>query len=271
MNHKAFEIVDIVDEGRDIKSFSFNESVQAIPGQFVMVWLPQIKVEKPISLSYANPLEITVKKREVSESNFTPTLFGLKEGDKVWMSEPKGNGFPMDKLNSSEVYLVGGGTGIAPLSFLAERLENSNVTSFIGAKSFDQIIFEERLRKYGEAVIITTEDGSKGEKGLVTDALKNYENILSIFSKNRKAVVCGPEKMEYFSSQILGEHLNHDDIFISIERYMKCAVGLCGACAFGPYRDCADGPIFTYAQAKAVPDFGNFRKDRAGVRDPIFS
>ncbi len=268
---KPFKITEVIDEGRDIKTFLFDEGVEATPGQFVMAWLPQIKVEKPLSLSYASPLGITVKKREISESSFTPTLFGLKEGDKVWLSEPKGNGFPMSKLNSSEVYLVGGGTGTAPLSFLAERLENSNITSFIGAKSFDQILFEERFRKHGKAIIIATEDGSKGEKGLVTDALKNYENVLSTFSKNRKAVVCGPEKMEYFSAQILGEHLNHDDIFISIERYMKCAIGLCGVCAFGPYRDCADGPIFTYTQAKAVPDFGKFRKDRAGVRDPTFS
>lgn len=52
---------------------------------------------------------------------------------------------------------------------------------------------------------------------------------------------------------------------------MKCAVGLCGSCAFGHYRDCADGPIFTYAQAEAVPDFGKFRRDRTGARDPTFS
>jgi len=65
--------------------------------------------------------------------------------------------------------------------------------------------------------------------------------------------------------------LNHEDICVSIERYMKCAVGLCGSCAFGHYRDCADGPIFTYAQAEAVPDFGKFRRDRTGARDPTFS
>jgi len=270
MNHKPFKITEIIDEGRDIKTFLFDESVEAIPGQYVMAWLPQIKVEKPLSLSCASPAGVTVKKREISESSFTPTLFNLKEGDKVWMRGPKGNGFPIEKLNGP-VYLVGGGTGIAPLSFLAERLEDSNITSFVGAKSFDQIIFEERLRKHGEVVIIATEDGSKGERGLVTDALKNYENVLGTFSKNRKAAICGPEKMEYFSAQILGEHLNHDDIFLSIERYMKCSIGLCGACAFGPYRVCADGPIFTYAQAENVKDFGNFRKDRAGVRDFTFS
>jgi dihydroorotate dehydrogenase electron transfer subunit len=257
MNHKPIKITEIKKEGKDIQTFLFDEDIEALPGQFVMVWIPGV-AEKPFSLSYLTPLGITVKKRKL----FTTALFGLKERDTVWIRGPYGNGFPMDELNfSSHVYIVGGGIGIAPLALLAEKLEDVELFSFLGAKTSDEIIFEERFRKVSKTYI-TTEDGSKGEKGIVTDLVRKCKIL-----ENSKAAICGPEKMLLNSSQILEPYLKPHNIYISLERYMKCGRGLCGSCECGGYRVCVDGPVFSYDQLKPIKDFGNFRKDRAGRKN----
>lgn len=265
MNHKPLEITEIVDEGKDIKTFLFDEDIEARPGQFVIAYIPEA-AEKPFSLSYTKPLGITVKKRKLPSSIFTPALFELEEGDKVWIRGPYGNGFPSFRyFKFKDVCIIGGGTGIAPLALLAEYIHKnslgSQITSFLGAKSSDELIFEKRLEKVGD-VRIVTEDGSKGERGLVTDPLKRYE-----FSEKSKAAVCGPENMIYNSVKILENYLESKNIYISLERYMKCGRGLCGSCDFGGFRTCVDGPVFSYNQIKPIEDFGKFRKDRAGRKD----
>ncbi len=186
-------------------------------------------------------------------------LFELEEGDRLWIKGPYGNGFSMKKLNSSQVYIVGGGTGIAPLALLAEELE-TDVVSFIGAKSANELIFEKRFENIGETYI-STDDGSKGDKGFVTELIKKYA-----FEKESQAAACGPEKMLYNSSQFLSSQLNPQNIYLSLERYMKCGVGLCGSCECGGYRICVDGPVLSYEQLKRVKDFGNFKKDRTGKK-----
>lgn len=257
MNHKPLKITEIIEEGKNLKTFLFDEDIDAIPGQFIIAWVPGVS-EKPFSLSYLNPLGITVKKLGL----FTTALFDLKEGDTVWIRGPYGNGFPLDSLSSSQVYIVAGGIGAAPLALLAERLEKvTKIITFLGAKSPDELIFEKRFRSVGD-VYLTTENGLKGEKGNVTDLLEKYE-----ISKGSKAAVCGKEKMLLKAAQILEESINPSDIYLSLERYMKCGRGLCGSCEFGGYRVCVDGPIFFYDQIRAIRDFGHFKKDRAGKKD----
>lgn len=257
MNHKPLRITEIREEGRNVKTFLFNEDIDAIPGQFVFAWAPGVS-EKPFSLSYLNPLGITVKKLGL----LTTALLSLEEEDTVWVRGPYGNGFPIDNLSSPQVYIVGGGMGAAPLALLAERLEeNSKVVTFLGAKSPDELIFEKRFRRASE-VYVTTENGLKGERGNVTDLLEKYE-----ISKGSKAAVCGKEKMLLKAAQILEESINASDIYLSLERYMKCGRGLCGSCEFGGYRVCMDGPTFSYDQIRAIRDFGHFKRDRAGKKD----
>jgi dihydroorotate dehydrogenase electron transfer subunit len=262
MYHKPFRITEIVDECKNVKTFLFDEDVrEAIPGQFVMGWIPG-KTERPLSISNREPLGLTVKKFDLPTSVFTPAMFELKEGDKLWIRGPIGNGFPVDEMNNSNLYNVGGGTGNVPLKLLAESVD-SKIISFIGAKTSDELLFEDRFRNVGE-VHIATEDGSRGEKGFVTDLLNNYE-----FAEDGRAAICGPEKMIYRAAGILGKKLEHNKIYGSFERLMKCAYGLCGSCALGHYRVCADGPVFTAEEMKGIPDFGKFKRDRCGRKEPL--
>lgn len=166
----------------------------------------------------------------------------------------------------THIFIVGGGVGSAPLALLAEENRRIRVTSLIGAKNSSELIFLERFRDVGSTHVIT-EDGSSGEKGLVTDLIKNYEILDSSHEVYRQAALCGPEKMLSASAKALEQHLGSGNIHISLERYMKCAEGLCGTCEIGGWRVCVDGPVFSYDVLKSVKDFGNFKRDRAGKRD----
>ncbi|MFH1229186.1 MAG: dihydroorotate dehydrogenase electron transfer subunit [Candidatus Aenigmatarchaeota archaeon] len=264
MNKEPLEIERIVNEGRDIKTFFFDKEILGPnPGRFVQAWIPEYG-EKPFSLSYTKPLGITARRIDTSPSDpmrgkFTNKLFGLREGDYVWFTGPRGRGFPLQEF-SNDVCIVGGGTGIAPLALLAEELPRANAVSFIGAKSVDEMIMKQRFYEPH----VTTDDGSYGERGFVTDALKRYDlNSLS----QAKAAICGPEKMMSKAASILEEYIPAENIYISVERLMKCGVGLCGSCDFGGYRACVDGPVFTYAEIKSVPDFGKFKRSRCGGKE----
>lgn len=266
MNRKPFEITEVRDEATNVKTFLLDKDMKAKPGQYVIIWLPWDRLEetgseKPFSISYTKPLGITVKK----VGPFTKALFEKEEGNKVFVRGPLGNGFKMGRITN--LHNVGGGTGIVSLALLAEHtieyVSDSKVTSFLGAKSSNDLIFEDRLRKCGE-IHISTEDRSKGKKGFVTDLIKEYEFPDTWFSK---AAVCGPDKMMYNSVKILEKQIKPENIYLSLERLMKCGIGLCGSCGFGKYKMCVDGPVKTYKEIKDIPDFGNFKRDRCGRKE----
>ena len=238
------EITGINTESRDIKTFFFDYSFHFIPGQYVMVWIRGVD-EIPMSLSYANGITV----RNIGDA--TGSLFALREGDTLGMRGPFGNGFGVAKLPA---LLVAGGVGAAPLAPLAETLKNK-ITTILGAKTEDELLFRERFENSGP-LVIATEDGSAGYKGLTVDLLertKGYNEILS----------CGPEKM-------MRKVLDHAVVAgvqsqFSLQRYIKCGVGLCGSCCVDPsgLRACIDGPVFTGKQLDGS-DFGRYMRDAAG-------
>lgn len=275
MNNEPLRITEIVDEAKDVKTFFFDKNVHARPGRFVQAWIPDYG-KKPYSISYDEPFGITVKRMKTDPKNpmagrFTNRAFELKEGDYIWFDGPSGKGFPIESFNNREVCLVGGGTGIIPLANLSEKIRESEVMSFLGAKTVDELIMEERF----ENPVIATDDGSYGNEGLVTDVLMMYDRYLGRLDNRTKAAICGPEKMMYKAADILEHYIPAENIYISVERLMKCGIGLCGACDFGGYRPCVDGPVFTYKEIKDVPeikgvsDFGKFKRDRCGRKEML--
>jgi dihydroorotate dehydrogenase electron transfer subunit len=247
------EIIDIMDEADGVKTFVFDNKIVAKPGQFVMVWLPGIS-EKPFSLSSDNG--ITVKKL----GTFTEKLFNLQIGDKLFIRGPYGNSF-LDFAREGDKYLIAGGTGAAPLAFFAEWLDKKP-TVFLGARVRDEIIFENRLRRVAN-VLVSTDDGSYGIKGMITELF----NKLSP-KKNSQFFICGPEKMMFAAAKKALEHTKPENIVLSLERYMKCGYGICGNCETGGLRVCTDGPIFSYKTISST-DFGKFRRDKAGKKVEI--
>lgn len=235
------------------------------PGQFVMVWLPRFD-EIPMSISSAGPensASITVA--EVGEA--TSLLHRKKKGDIIGIRGPFGNSF---QLTRCRALIVGGGTGIAPLFFLASKLLElkADVTFLFGAKTKTELLFltqiEERLSGPGMAAFAATEDGSYGHKGVVTELAEKT------MSEGRFDMIytCGKEAMLFKVFMLAEKHST--PLQASLERLMRCAIGLCGSCTIGKYRVCIDGPIFTSKQLREVKgDFGCCKRDFNGRRIPV--
>lgn len=246
------EIKEIKDEAKDFKTFIFKHDLKATPGQFIMLWLPDID-EKPFSISQQDEKEFGVTILKVGK--FTEELFKLKEGDKVGIRGPYGHGFTLKKGNT---VLVGGGCGVAPLGLLADELKKlgSNINFITGARCKDSLIFQDRLENAKITTLPATDDGSFGFKGFTTQLLEDF------LSKNKVEIVysCGPEIMMKFIIDICEK--NNIPCEVSLERFMKCGIGVCGHCCMdnSGALACKDGPVFSGKTAKDMTEFGNYRR-----------
>ncbi len=252
----AAKITDIIDEARGVKTFFFDFDIDAKPGNFVMVWLPGVS-EKPFAIAYTEPAAITVK----ALGSYTHQLFGARKGDRLWIRGPYGNAFT-DFVARGKKYLIAGGTGAAPIAMLAEALGDVP-TIFLGGRTKDDLVFEERLRRCSE-LFVSTNDGSKGVHGVVTDIF-DYASV----EKGVQFFVCGPEKMMLATCRKAVQYTEPENIFCSVEKHMKCARGVCGQCDLGGYRVCTDGPVFSYAQLMECKDFGASKRDMSGCAVPL--
>lgn len=253
-------IQGIREENPTVKTFVFHDKhcIEAKPGQFVMVWIPGVD-EVPMSFSSIDSdglSSITVA--EVGEA--THALHQRKVGDILGIRGPYGNGFA---LASGKVMIVGGGTGLTPLVPLVERLSKlpAKISFLMGAKTRNELLFLERIKKAVSKVNVTTENGSYGQKGLVTDLAEQ------ILEKEEFDMIyaCGPEKM-MLKMFLLAEQYNMS-FQASLERYIRCGIGICGSCCIGEYRICTDGPVFSGKQLRKVKnEFGLFRREADGSK-----
>ena len=251
------KIISIEEHSPEIKSFSIRNRFIADayrPGMFVMVWLPNIDFF-PMSISNVNGslLEITVQRIGEGTSSF----FDMNAGDTIGIRGPFGNTWNYE--DASNILVVGGGMGIAAVMSLIEPLKQNmkNVTVTIGAKDEASLIFADRLIELIPKTMCSTDDGSMGMKCFVTDTIEGILNENSI----DLIITCGPEVMMKKVLEIADS--KNIKIQASLERKMKCGVGLCGSCCIGENNDvcvCKDGPIFTSEKLRQIPQFGNYVK-----------
>lgn len=252
-------ILRINEESPLVRTFFFDLKFETMePGQFVMVWVRGLD-EVPMGLSSKN--SITVQK--VGEA--TSKLFELKEGNSFGLRGPFGKGFTLPS-KGEKTLVVAGGVGAAPLAPYAEaaRIEGSEVHTVLGARSAGDLIFEERFAEAGE-VYISTDDGSKGTKGFVTDVLSNLD-----LSGYDKIAVCGPEIMMASVFRLLEDRKVLEKSEFSLHRYFKCGIGICGACCIDKsgLRVCKDGPVFSGLQL-LDSELGKYMRDASGQRVKI--
>lgn len=244
----------VVDENKEVKTIFLEENIPgAIPGQFVMVWLPRVD-EKPFALSYMNgEAAITVQRK----GKFTDALLGLKKGDYIGVRGPYVNGFDVDVCKKP--CIIAGGMGIAPLAPLAEKLAKKKPVIILGASSKEKLIFVERMKRVCR-MEQTTDDGSCGRKCFASDILegviKKY-NVDAVYG-------CGPELMLKRVFEICKK--NKVECQLSLERYMHCGFGVCGSCAIDDYRVCVDGPVFSSKQLEKMSEFGRFARLKYGKK-----
>jgi len=251
----------IIEETPTVRTLVFSDEVMAnvFPGQFAMVWIPGIN-ELPMSVMISQEkgkAAFTVRKHGPASTG----LYNLKIGEFIGVRGPYGNSFDIKR---GKILLVGGGTGLVPLIRLITFLKKTDdVTLLMGSQTKKEVIFTDLvdmlLKKNIHKIFVTTEDGSYGEKGLVTDLLEKLLN-----EKKFDAVyACGPELMMYKTVKIA----TSKDIFVqaSLERMMKCGMGICGSCCINEKLVCKDGTVFEGKQLLTMDEFGKKYRNKAGV------
>ncbi|MCK4475041.1 dihydroorotate dehydrogenase electron transfer subunit [Candidatus Bathyarchaeota archaeon] len=263
---RTTRILSVKTETTTVKTFTFKDRqcAKAKPGQFLMLWIPSVD-EIPLSILDAKNELVSVVVKKVGEA--TRALHKKKVSELIGVRGPFGNSFTMKE---GRILMVSGGTGTAPILFLAKKLASraTRLVFVIGAKTRDELLFvNESKRLFGKGkmhVIVTTEDGSYGVKGLATTPLQ------SLLAKERFDTVytCGPEMMMLKIFDLVEKY--GIALEASFERLMRCAIGLCGSCVIGKYRVCRDGPVFTTEHLREITnEFGISKRDFDGRKIPI--
>ncbi len=245
-------LLEVVRENHHTTTYRFRADFGGAAGQFVMVWIPRHD-ELPMALSHVGPVKgITVH----AYGDATKALAEFRPGDRIGVRGPYGNTF---NLEGHKVLAVAGGTGMASLIAAIEAFaqQGAEVTTAVGARTAEELIFVDRASASGE-VHVSTDDGSRGFHGFVP-ALA--ERLLEKHTFDQ-VLTCGPERM----MKLVVDLARKRDLKVqaSVERYMKCGIGICDACAFDDKLVCVDGPVFTAAQLASSHDFGAYRRTKDG-------
>lgn len=230
------------------------------PGQFNMLYLPGLG-EAAISIS-GDPADYATVPHTIREAgSVTQALARLGEGATIGVRGPFGSSWPMDACRGKDVLLVAGGIGLAPLrpaiyELLANRANFGELTLLYGARSPDGLLYPDEYDEWREAgldVQITVDRSHMswtGNVGVVTVLL---DRLPLTRPDDTLLLTCGPEIMMWHTIQAaLRRELAPDSVYVSLERNMNCAIGLCGHCQFGPEFLCKDGPVFRYDRVSSI-------------------
>ena len=258
---KPYKVLDFHRETIDNFTLTVDMKIKHDPGQFVQVSIPGFG-EAPISICSDSEEFIKLNIREVG--NVTNALANLRKNDTIFIRGPYGRGYPMELLKRNDIIIIGGGCGVAPLKSVIDYIKNhqedyGNIHLILGYRSEDDVIFKKDLRMWEKEykVHMTLDKKAHGHLcydlrvGFVTDAL----NALNLDNKNKVVFICGPPVMiESVIKSLKEKHFNDDQIFISAERLMYCALGICCHCMIRGKFTCVDGPVFRYDE---IRDFKN--------------
>lgn len=247
-----------VDESRSTRTIRFEGEMDAQPGQFAMIWVPGVD-EFPMSLSYMGR-RFGVTYQVVGEG--TRALSRTPEGGLVGMRGPFGRGF---SVKGERLLVVAGGVGIAPTAPLVEVALRGGaaVDLVLGARTEAELVFERRCAEAGAEVHVSTDDGTKGRKGFATDLASE------LVGKERydHVYACGPERMIHAMMRVCRDE--GLPMQASVERIMKCGIGVCDSCALDGRHVCTDGPVFDRNELERFEEFGRTRLDRTGRKVDI--
>lgn len=258
------EIIDIKEETPTIKTFVLKSKARIAfeTGQFMEVAIPGFG-EGPFTPS-SNPkddskLEFTI----MNVGRVTKALHGMKKNGVLGLRGPYGMGYPLKDFEEKEIFIVGGGVGLAPLRSLIYTLFNDigkykKIYLKYGARTPADIIYKDELEGWSKdgksEVTLTVDSGDnkwKGNVGLVTTILDN----IKVDFKNSVSVVCGPPiMMKFVTFKLLDIGFKPDRIYLSMEKNMSCGIGKCGHCRIGNFYSCKDGPVFQYEKIKDYPN-----------------
>ena len=264
-NRRIAQIEEIITETPTVKTLVFKDRLSyfAKPGQFLMIWIPRIE-EIPMSVminSKEGYAAVTIRKFGVGST----ALFDRKKGDLIGLRGPYGNRFILRK-KYRKILIIGGGTGLVPLLRLVSFASKEKVRSTIvmGAKTKAEVLFEKITRNIirgnNSSLLVCTDDGSYGIKGTTVTLMSKLvrdESFDCVYT-------CGPELMMKAVLDISNQ--NSIPVQASLERYMKCGIGICGSCCLDSSLVCQDGTVFDGRELSKMPDFGFSYRDKDGQK-----
>ncbi|HNT29923.1 MAG TPA: dihydroorotate dehydrogenase electron transfer subunit [bacterium] len=250
------KITDITHVNSRMTTIELDARIEMDPGQFIMLWIPRVD-EKPFSVVAPDPLTLSV----ACIGPFTNKLKEMKAGDKLGWRGPYGKGF---RIIGKKVLIVGGGCGLASVYHLITACTKQGLAVDVVAafKTAEEAFLLEEIKATGANVNVCTDDGTEGFKGYATDKVKEliadktYDQVYS----------CGPEIMMSLLRDVLDRaKLPYQ---FSLERYMKCGIGICDKCSINGQLVCQDGPVFNQDQIKQLTEFGKFKRIGTGEKVP---
>ena len=276
----TIKIYKIIEETSDIKTFTFKHDLGAKPGQFIM--LTDFEGgEKPFSISDCTKEEFSITVKRIGD--FTTRLFQKCIRDYISIRGAYGSSF---FISENKVLLVGGGYAVPTFYFFVKTLleAGADVTLINGARTKTEHVFADRFNELDIKVINTTDNGTFGEKGTAVEIAKKLL-INQLVSKPQLGnndhsqagawkredegkfdflYASGPEMMMKALQNIIGD-INYEFLF---ERYMKCAIGICGNCTMDPLglRLCVEGPVLPKNKVEQLTEFGKYHRDASGKR-----
>ena len=240
----------------DEKAYSY------LPGQFGELSVFG-KGEAPFGMA-SSPTEPGLKFSVNKAGVVTTALHRLEEGETIGVRGPLGIPYPLSELEGKNLVIVSGGFAFTTLRSLVKYILDTKRDGFgkidiiYGARSPGLLLYKDELKDWGERkdlhLVLTIDreaEGWTGKVGLVPNVLKE----VAPSSKDAYALVCGPPIMIRYTLPVLKElEFPPERTILSLEKRMKCGVGMCGRCNIGPELVCRDGPVFTLAQLEALPD-----------------
>jgi len=242
--------------GRDDFRFS--------PGEFNMLGLPGFG-EAPFSFSTLKLADNTFTHTIRRAGEVTKALLALSPGDTLHLRGPYGNGWPLERVSGRPLILVAGGIGMAPLRpvlqhIFRHREDFADIFLLIGGRDSNHLLFKDDLRQWNtdkRVSVLPAVDQKPGlaflntHVGLVTDLL----DTPGIPLREAVTFTCGPEiMMRFVTERLIDKGQDPGNIYISLERRMRCGTATCGHCQIGPRYVCKDGPVFCYSDIHGLAD-----------------
>ncbi len=230
------------------------------PGQFVEVSVFGVG-EAPISITSSpsrsnGTFELCARRA----GDVTNVLHRMSPGELIGVRGPFGQGFPIERMRGKDILFAPGGLGLAPLrslinQVLDERGKYGKVTILYGAKHPSELLFTDELQQWAErgdvelhVTVDRPDEHWQGNVGVITTLFPKVQ----VYARNTVAITCGPPVMYRFVlMELLGKGIPEGNIYLSLERRMKCGVGKCGHCQINHVYACQSGPVFAYSDIKA--------------------
>lgn len=255
---RPFRVVEVSTETPDTYTLVMEDlegpGVGFEPGQFMMLYAFGVG-EVPISIAGNPRMPATLVHTVRAVGAVTDAICALRPGDVLGARGPYGTGWPVDEATGGDLLIIAGGVGLAPLrpaviESMTRKEEFKGVSLLYGARTPTDLLFKQDLLGWDTSpalgLEVTVDRASSdwwGDVGVVTSLLPR----ISYEPANTAAFVCGPEvMMRVVARQLRDQGVDTDRIWISLERNMKCAIGFCGHCQFGPDFVCRTGPVVAY-------------------------